>query len=990
MKKLIGFCVYHPISVLMLTLAAVLTGILCVFSLTTDFLPVISGRNMIVSTEYKGISAAEIEEMVTIPVEEAFASLKGLKKTESVSRDGLSVVSIELKWGSDIDMALVQSREIIDACFQSLPSGCGKPEVRETDLQKSTMTIAVIPLDEDLKYARYSCINHIKPFLQRITGVSSVNVSGGEEEQIDVLVGKELSQSKNLTLEEIAGILASYNFEYPAGTLTDGEKELSVKTNGLFTSLKNILETPLQYNNGGVLNLSSIASVQKGTKEKKTFFLLNGKECICISIQKRSDASPLSVSRQIKKQINNLNATLGEYFKFEIIEDRAEYLSSSLKQLCISAFFSFIVTVAVVFFFFKSFILSFLLASVIPLTSIFAIIVLTISGQTINVMSLSGIAIGIGMVIDCSAVAIENIQSKNTSGKRAQAKTVIQAVAEISSSNTGSCLTTIIVFVPFFFIKGLSGELFTSMAIAITSSITASWLLSFTLVPAIYTLLNKNGSACFTEQGFVLKAKKLYEDQLTSLFRKKIKAAVLCVFCLFAGAICVQTQKFSLLPSLASDTVSVDLTFPSGITLENLKDKAVFITNKLFEQKSIKAVAVSGGVEDSDTVLLSSPKINRERIHFDVFFNKPDLNYEDHISNVFASAGFDSFSVSSSDLLSEVIKTSRNQFLFTSENRSSLKASMQNVGKADFKIFPDSFDSEYVFTPDRIALSRFSLTALYSASITRSAIEGVESSIFYQDGKNIPIVVKYKKDDISSLRDVENLIVKIGQTSVPLHVLGGFSQQQNEKILYRYNRRAAKIFVPQDQKLSQLKINGFECENLKKQEIKELWGDSTFLLIVVFVLLYLVLGSQFESFLIPVLLLAALPAALSGAFIFLTIFQKNPDINTVIAMVVLFGSVVNNSIILYEKCSQEKVSTEQDIIKCCVSKLKALLLTNLTTIISLIPFAVDLKNTSTQSTVALTIIGGMIFSLALSLFIFPLLLLPVLKRKNLSKREDLK
>ena len=184
MKKIIYFSAKHPVSVFMLYLAIILTSVLCCISINLDYLPAIKCRNLTVSTKYQGISASEIEEMVTIPIEEAFSALKGLKKMESVSRDSHSIISIELKWGTDADMALAESREIIDTCYAVLPSGCEKPEVTENIKEKNTMTIAVIPENANLEYVRDACENEIKPFLQKINGISSIKISGGRKEEI--------------------------------------------------------------------------------------------------------------------------------------------------------------------------------------------------------------------------------------------------------------------------------------------------------------------------------------------------------------------------------------------------------------------------------------------------------------------------------------------------------------------------------------------------------------------------------------------------------------------------------------------------------------------------------------------------------------------------------------------------------------------------------------------------------------------------------------
>ena len=333
MKKLIEFSVQHPLSVIMISLAIILCSLICVFSINTDFLPAIRARHIIICTKYSGIKPAEIENMVTIPAEEAFSSLKGVKIIEAVSRDSVSVITIELKWGTDIDLALIQCREIADSLYPSLPFGCEKSEVFEADTHKSAIKIAVIPKDGNLSEARRICQNEIKSVLQKISGVSSIKITGGQKERIEVTVDKDSLDARNLTLQEISTSIACSNFEYPAGTISEGEKDFSIKTDGLYKTLEEISRTPikfapLQNNQGGILELGAISKIGRGLEKQDSFFLFDGKECVQIAVQKRNDANPIKISEEVKNELNNLRESFGSYLDFQIMEDCSESLIS--------------------------------------------------------------------------------------------------------------------------------------------------------------------------------------------------------------------------------------------------------------------------------------------------------------------------------------------------------------------------------------------------------------------------------------------------------------------------------------------------------------------------------------------------------------------------------------------------------------------------------------------------------------------------------------
>lgn len=985
MNKLIRFCIKHQIPVFMAVIAFFVIGIFSAFTMKVDFLPTLQKRKLLVSVEYEGISAKEIKSLVTIPLEDSLGSLTGLKKISSVSRDGLSLISVEFHWGTDIDIALVECRELIDAAYSVLPARCKKPSVKAIESINESLTIAMIPLDNDLKYGRYIADYDIKPRFQRVNGVGLVSISGGEKEQIEVRVSKDKLDSHQLTLETISNVISAANFEYPAGTINEGEKKLSVKTSGLYTDINQIGKTPILYNEGGLLRLSDIAEVVDSVKEKETFFLYQGKECIKIGIKKNNDASPLKLSKEIKSEINSLKDLYGNYYSFEIINDLSEQIKSSIMSLLVSAIIGCITVFLVILYFLKSVRLSIIISTVIPVCSVVSISLLSIFGKSINIMSLSGLAIGLGMVIDCSAVVIENIQKKYISIAESNQKSTLSdfeiissAVEEVAKSNIGSTATTVIVFIPVFFLKGILGELFTDLAIAIISSITVSCILSLTYIPAMCSLNPKFLKKSIKNPKLVDYLEKKYRKNLFSLFRKKGIVFIIIFLCFAVGIGSLFFIKFELLPSLNSNTVIADISFPQGSTIKNIQEKSVFVQENLSKINNVKSISISGGVESDDYEYLSSQSAVKEKVRFTVV-TKGNSNTKQEVINLFNNLRDDVSISNKTDLLSEILEINNNDYVVWADSEDELSESLKKYSDIEYQLQPNLIDSEYTFIPDRVANARFSVSALSTANLAYSLLEGIQSAPFYKDGRQIPILVKINKDDIKTVDDLENSYVQLENSILPLKNFGRVEIKQNEKILYRYNRKDAKIL--HDAK--------FESEpadeniiSLKKNDITEMIGDGSILIIIVILLLYLVMGAQFESFSIPFILMIALPPAFSGAFLFLFLFNQTLNINSIIALVVLFGTSVNNTILLYESCTLNSKITQNSIIRNCVSKLRSLLVTNLTTIFALIPFAVDPKHVNAQSSMSLAIIGGLIVSLVLVLFVIPVLFTKTLKNKE--------
>ncbi|MDR2375742.1 MAG: efflux RND transporter permease subunit [Treponema sp.] len=1014
-KNLIAFSARHPLSILSALAGLALLGLASAFVIPLDFLPLMEERILIVSTEYPSVSAEEMRSMVTIPLEDAFASLGGLKSLSSVSREGLSLLRIELHWGTGTDLALAECREIIDIVYEGLPSLCSKPKVsRGSGSGDDTITIILVPLDADLRNARHVAETDIKPRLQRLNGAALVTVLGGEEEEIQVNFQKQGLESRNLSLSAAAQIIAAANFEYPGGTITEGDSEYTVKTSGLYRSLEEIRQTPLAWDQGGLLRVGDIAEVSRGTGRQDTFFLYRSAEagipritdCIRIGIQKRQDAAPLPLSLSVRKEIVTLQSLYSGY-RFEIAGDMSEQIVESLRSLLFSALAAILAAALVVFFFLKSVKLSLVITGIIPLSALFSVLSLGITGRSLNLMSLSGLAIGIGMVIDAGTVAIEQIDAE----MRRSLKTgvcdggngnywpepVIRGVSAVALSSGASALSTVIVFIPVFFIPGLLGELFGDMALAVISSISFSCILSFTYIPALVSLLKPAlraeaaGEAGGAAARLNTALEKRYRGILRFLFRKPRYSLIPLGACLALGALSLGLSEFTLLPELSSPSLSWELSFAPGTSLEKMRRTALELGRGLEAIGEIKALEISGGLDSEDLSRLADPGEIAEKIVFTGRLRGKAEEARISIMEHFRGTPYEPVFLRGRDLLSTVLEGGGTEILVRSDDPEEARAKAEAVLRAledrggqevaqDY--LPRVIQTSPALIPDRLALARFSLSAQFLARTTRDVLEGIRET-YYEGGKEIPLVIRLRKEDLRSPENIGDTMISLESGSIPLRLLGSMGEEERETVLYRYNRRDAKIFnFPLPGELQE----EFALVSPRGEETGEMIRLSFLLLIITLCLLYLSMGAQFESFLIPLILLLAIPPSFAGAFFLLLVSSVKPDINSMIALVILFGISINNSILLYESClgpgrndiTQSNVQGiargrhVAGIIENCVKKLRAIMITNITTIAALIPFAFDPLGVNSQVSLSIALIGGLLFSLALVLPVFPL------------------
>jgi multidrug efflux pump subunit AcrB len=980
---IIAFSTKHPVSVLMFFLALLLLGIGSVLFIPIDMMPHISARKIIVAAKFEGVSASEMRKMVTVPLEDSLAALKGVKNLNSLSRDGLSLIEIELHWGTVIDMAVVECREIIDICFETLPSQCEKPLVVKNDSSKTDTVSLVIQLKgDDLVYARYLVDTDIKPRFQRINGVGTVDVAGGEKEEIKVVALLEQMEGRGLGLEALAGKLAQTNMEAPAGSIREGEKELLVKTNGLYTSLDDIAKTPLVYNESGMVKLSDVAQVIRGKEEKKSFFLYNGNPAIKIGLRKKQDASPFNVSRDVKDEITRLESLYGNEFSFVVDYDQADSVFESITQLFVSALAGMAISALVIYLFFRQLHFSAIIASIVPISAFITVFVLYVLGQGINTMSLSGIAIGVGMVIDNSTIVVENLQKQMVSRNyRLSLPLINTTVAEVKLSNIGSTTTTVIVFIPILLMTGLLQEVFSGMAVAIISSICAACLLSLTYVPALFTLVYRSSSRKPRNDRILVMLEEKYKALLEKAFVKKPLVVIISFALLVIGFAAMRLLPFELFPVPPDNNLLCQTTYPYGTRIEYMEEEARTLYRRLSRLDFIERISIAGGIESDDYTTLVDPAARAEKIVFSFALReKASENDKRLVADCFqgTEAAFTFLDAENTmrELFSGYSGTSR---IAAADSPESAAETARKYTENTNSITPFENVKEFVFTPDRVAASRAGINTAYIASFARNALLGIDTSPFYEDGREIPVKVYFREDYIDTIDKIESLSLYLADGSrVPLRAVGRMAVEEKEKLLYRYNRKDAKIIAS----VSELAVDAAPLIDPSFAEKTKLIRDSVLVLVAVALLLYLAMGAQFESFLLPVYFLVALPPALSGSFIFMAIFRKTMNINSVIALVVLFGIVVNNSIILYESISSRKRITPQSVAAAAAAKFRAILLTNATTILALLPFAFDVLGGNAQSSLAITLMGGLFVSTLLVMFAVPLILYGALRKKQ--------
>ena len=1014
MRQLICFCVRRPIATIMLGLGLMIIGLIASASLGVEFLPEVELPKLIVSTSFVGLPASEVRVLLSIPLEDALSSLKGIKRISSVSREGISTVSLEFHWGTDMQMAAVECRELIDIVYPSMPSEAKKPLVLPVDPgEEPVLLLGVFARDGELSFARRIAEREIKTRLQQVRGVGSIAVVGGAEEEVQILVDQEKMSARGTSLGEIASLLANSSFDYPAGVVREGPAEYLVKAEGSVKELSALGEFSVPGAGGGRFLIRDVASVQLGTKERISLFQIDGREGVGLLIRRRQGTSPVSLSAGIRAELERLRQSYGRDLELVVARDASRFISSSLKDLVLSAALGAGIAFLVVLFFVRDLGASLILISSVPISVVISLLFLRLTGRSINVMSIGGLSMGIGMMMDNSVVILENLQKRLIQeGWGVSAENVIRATDEMSGSNIGNLVTAVVVFLPVIFLPGVIGEVFTDLSLSVIFSQLTSFLVSVTLVPVLFLLTGRrrrnrpmaaSQSMAGIERGF---------RRLSRAFlRRPAYLALVLAAATAAGLYSYRRLPFEFMPAVDTGEIGITVTLQHGASLDYISRVSSLVSAQLLRVRGVESVYARAGGEQDDAYYLADPRERRELLHLTAVLARArrPLSFD------IARALRQTLAVEGASISVELPENVVAPLLGLQSGSLDLKISGQDQEQAieragelkkliaggglfsSVEEYPAGEKPELQLIPVRDLIAKTGTDLLNIAGTVRAGLEGLLPTQMVIDGREVDVRLRLQPRDTSTLERIGRFLVRGPDGAVlQLSDLVNVREVSRPPALVRVDRsdvayveaRSKSGARQQAQRfLRQLQSSRPYAESLETSVLRENLSAilATFGLVVL--LLYLALGAQFESFLLPLLLLSSLPLSLLGIFAALYLGGKSLNFDSLLGIIVLFGIAVNNSIVLYENYRQRITSIQRGSILIAIyrgtsERLRPILITMLTTVMALVPIAVDTSQTSTQSSMAVAVIGGLFVSTTLTLFVIPQLFYLYLRRRR--------
>lgn len=1011
-------CIRKPVTTIMVTLMVFIAGIVSYFNLDQALMPDIDLPIAVVATTYVGASPEEIENLISKPLEESMGSIANVDTVTSVSAANMSMVVLQFVDGTDIDMAAVDMRDKLDQVKSSLPDDAGDPMVIKMDINAIPIMIGVKAENLDLNALNELLEDNVVNRLERIEGVASVELSGGITREVRITVDPAKLAGYGLTTSTLSNILKAENMNLPSGDLSQGNTTVSIRTIGEFTSIQQINDLPITTGTGAVIHLSDVARVEEVEADRDSFTYVNGEKGILISVDKQSTANLVKVSDELKKEIVELQEDYPE-LDINLLTDTAEYIEMSLANITETALLAAVIAFFVLLLFLKNVVTSGIIAVSIP-TSIMATFgLMYVTGINMNMISMGGVAIGIGMLVDNSIVVLDSIYQYYERGYSAAEAAEIGA-KEVSMAITASTLTTVAVFIPLALTGGTVGSMMQNLSFTIVYALVASVIVAQTFVPMACALLLKREVKTINWKNTkflkfldhwdaVIDALgRKYEGILkwTLRHRKRTVLTVIVVFLLSLFTIPITGMDF--MADMDQGTANITVELPNGTDLDTTEETTLEVLYRLQDIPEAELIyanvgsgMLSSGTNSASITMNLVDKDDRKRSTNEVC---------EEIEGLLADIPGAEITVASSDAAMGSLASAdvtMNVYGYDSPTlvdvEKDLVAMLSEVpGLSQVEGSTGETVPEAKVTIDRGKASQYGITTASVAGALNTAISGSTATQYKVDGTEIDVVIRYDTEQVNYLTDLNNLTVTSAYgTQVPLSDIATVTMdesattimRENQKNYITINANADGMSGSEAQKLVEEAMANFELPDGCSYEfggMMEMMNDSfnslTTALIVAILLVYMIMASQFESLRYPFIVMLSMPLAITGAILGLLITGNTITMPAMMGFVMLVGMVVNNGIVLVDYTNQlmERGMNAFDALTTAgPRRLRPILMTTLTTVLGMLPMALATSEGSEMmQALAISVIFGLTLSTVVTLVFIPVLYMWMNGRKR--------
>lgn len=1002
--KIASFCIKHKVTTILAFLIVAVFGVVFYANLKLALMPNMEFPAAYVLCTYSGAGPEDMEELVTRPLESCVSTLAGVEEITSTSSENVSMVMISYADGTDVDSAAIKLREKFDAL--TLPEGCTDPVIYNFNVN-DMMPVAMIALSgEDLTQLQTMAEDTVGPALERLDGVASVDIMGGISQQIAVEVNTTALTGYGLTLSDISNYLAAANVLYPGGNVQNGTNVLTVTTDGQFQSVEDVANTVIFLPRGGTIRLGEIASVYLESSLGGSAAKLGDADCVLLSVNKRSGSNEVETSQRILETLEELQQDYPS-MTYLVPYEAGEYILQVANNAIQNIILGVVLSAAVVLAFLRRGGATVTISLSMPFCVLTVFLLMNIFGTTLNMMSLGGIAMCIGMVVDNSIVVLENIYRYAGDG-HSRYDSCVLGTSEVVTSITASSLTTVAVFLPIGLSGGLVGMMFLDFSLTVVFLILSSLLIALTLVPLMcYFLLDENAVRLQKLQGrsrdsrlsqWAARAGETYQRLLSYFLRRRAVACVVSAAMVVLFLVSCLSTNMVLLPEMDQGIVNISVSMPTGTELEDTIDYGERVMDLVEEtcpemDNLYMTIGSALGTGSSDSASITVNLVDREKR------DRSSKQVAQDLQRAAADIAGCQITVSESSLMGSLTGSSDIQVNLTGSDYSILTqlandltaqiAALEDASQVKNSL-ENSVPSVSVSVNDTAA-AQYGLTAAAIGAAVRSELTGTTATVVNADGTDWDVVVRGSGASGKNLDALRSMPISAptGGT-VPLSAVADVSIVLSPQSITRENQ-SRQIEITGDSLsgdtvamnesvqaiLDQYPMpDGYQAEiSSSYTDMMENFHSLLLAMLVATCLVYFILAAQFESFLMPVMVMLILPIALSGALFGLPLTGMDLSMVVLLALIMLVGTVVNSSIVLVDYINirrsrgQEK---EEAILEACPLRVRPIMMTTLTTVLALIPMAAGTgEGNELLQPMGIVMISGMVISTVVTLLFTP-------------------
>lgn len=1038
MRAIIALSVRRPVSVTMAAIAVVAFGWVALQRLALDLLPNISYPTLVVQTEFPDTAPQEVENLVTRPIEEVVGVLRGLTTIRSVSRAGMSEVTLEFDWGTDMSLLSLEVREKLDRLV--LPQGTRAPLVLRYDPSLDPIVRLALSGEADLAELRRLADYQLKPDLETVPGVASAQVRGGLEDEIQVAVDQERLAALGLPIDRVRDAIGAGNLNLPGGALRGRDQQFLVRTINEYGDVEEIADIVVSHQDGRQVRVRDVADVVWGAREREVITRVNGRESVEIAIYREGDANTVTVARALHERLatwrgGRLPAGLG----LDVLFDQSVYIAQAIREVRNAALVGGALAILVLLLFLRHVRSTLIIALSIPLSVVATFIVLYQLDISLNLMSLGGLTLGIGMLVDNSIVVLEAIARRRRQGLSLVAAAV-EGAGEVGAAVTASTLTTVAVFLPIVFVEGIAGQLFRDQALTVTFSLLASLLAAISLIPMLSALGERRRSRGPASSGggaldpadqpvedlaltaadhrslFTLgAASTLYDRMLGAALSRRAVTIALALVVFSASVWGARTLGVALIPELSEGEFFFEAQLPEGTSLM-ATDRVVQRMEAIAAADSAVAIsyATVGSRSGAGGLSVNTRAENLGQLNV-ILADRTDRRLEQEAAERLRRAftaipdletrfGRPAYFTLRTPIEVQIFGEDLVQLRDYSLDLAGRLARVPGLVDVRSSLEAGNPELQVVFDRNRLATLGLDMATLSQSLQDR--VQGAVPTRFRLADRQVDIRVRNREADRRSLEDVRSLVVP-GPGGQPLRLVSVAD--------VRLDRGPAEVHRLQQQRAAVVSAN-LEGRSLggavgdvraaladvppppgltvdlggQNEEMEVSFASLRFALLLAVFLVYLVMAATFESFLHPLIVLLSIPLALVGVVAALLATSTTVTVIVLIGAVMLVGIVVNNAIVLIDTINRYRrggLAKRDAVVRAGHARLRPILMTTATTVLGLLPMALSFgQGAELRAPLAITVAGGLLLSTLLTLVVIPAVYMAVPSRVRAGER----